>query len=115
VDNLALFSNLNSLTLDTPGVLVGLPWSDDFGYNLRLGQSSNYPPSFSLDKEEVKLADKWSKKLAMVQNITLIYAYELYNRHFFVSEGDEGRHIILSKVENEEGIQWVWSNNYMSL
>jgi hypothetical protein len=43
-----------------------------------------------------------------VQNFTFIYAYELYNYYFSESqdEGYEGRYVIVSKVENEEGIHW---------
>jgi hypothetical protein len=48
-----LFSNLDSLTVDTPRVLVGLTWGND-----DIIQDLINPPRISLADEEVKLADK---------------------------------------------------------
>jgi hypothetical protein len=103
LSSLALFTNLISLSMDTPGVLVGMPASCNFNRD---------PPSgFSLSHEEVKLAQRWSQKLLHLQKIQLRYAYELYSGNFQYTDdsGDvlEGRDVVLSKVKSEEGLRWL--------
>lgn len=103
LSSLALFANLICLTMDTPGVLVGMPASTYF---------NRRPPStFSLAHEEIKLAQCWSLKLTWLQKIRLTYAYGLHSGNFEYMDdsGDvhEGRDVVLSKVESDEGVCWL--------
>jgi hypothetical protein len=101
-----LFANLIFLTIDTPGVLVGMPASCYF--------ERGPPPAFSLADEEIKLAQHWSLKLVRLQKIRLSYAYELHSGNFeyMGDSGDmlTGRDVMLLKVESEEGVRWLNSS-----
>jgi hypothetical protein len=80
---------MESLTVDTPGVLVGMPYGTQF---------TRVPvPSSFLDAKEIELATLWSQGLGTLQEITLIYGCELYSGNFVDHDGKEGRHSVLFK------------------
>jgi hypothetical protein len=100
---LCLFANLTSLTMNMPGVLVGMPGSVHLNHDPS--------PSFSLAVEETKLAKSWSEELPHLQKITLCYGYELNSGNFTYTDdsGNEcdGRDAMLSKLESEDGVEWL--------
>ena len=100
IPGLKSFSHLETLSLETPGVLISLP--------VTLRFSSRTTPEFSATVEEMKLAERWSTQLPSLQTINLTYGERLYSGYFIDPvSGNHGRDVILKRVDLSGTVTWI--------